>query len=706
MHWLIFLLLLALPFLVWGNSVYQAGGDDSRLYYLMPGEILNKYVFNLYSRNTTGALGVYGSQAYQVPFLTLIVIFKKLLPFVNTQNLFYGLNLAFGYLGFILLYRELSAIKLKTELEAISGLFYVFSNFTAYTLWSHQLFPLYLVSVFPFAVYLFMRALKTNFVSYSIFLVILLSLFSITLIAIPWTLGVVGCFLPVIIYLAIKYKQVFLKHFSILIFLLILLNSYWFFHFLFPALSSFGSGEDIISRSITSESSGQAGSIMRIVSKGNSILLPLFSQFHSLVQPVSRLLPLFVFFPLIIFAKFIFARPKESLHFYLFAFWITSIYLFTVNIFGESGLGFFLWLNGHIPGFNMFRFMYDKFGYALALSSSLLLISSIDVMQKITSRKIYLFLTLFITLILIFGAKRLQDTSQSLFSITDLNQDYYDLTSHLKNSSDETKIVWWPLNVANYIPISDRMLEGHYYFGISPLVYLSNKSELAGLPGFGPYAGELTAAIDRGDGEQILKVFNKVNINYIILNNDYSPQFTESDFYPGGLYQSQMRPKILKKLLGRKIKDFGEDYSLYEINPQYSSKRISLAGVEDKQEKLLITKEISQYKYMLTFEVLSQSQMLNFLESKSNQWQILSTSGEMIKLDKISDGEYGNRWVIDSSLCSRVECVIKDGRNIATIYLYFRPELYDRIVKIISLLALSGCILYLFMRIIFHTINE
>jgi len=708
-HLLIFIFLALVPLLFW-DATYNLGGDDSKLYYLFPSEILENYDLNLYSRNAPGSLGSYTSLAYLTPFFLILSTLKKILPLMNTQNLVFGLNLSIGYLYFIFLYRELTERKNRVGQEAIGGLFYVFSNFTAYTLWKHQLFPLYLISSFPLALYLFTKAIKTNRIVYTVLTTLVVSLFSIVVMSLPWLLAVIICIFPVLLFLISKYKSKFFKHFVIFAILFLLLNSYWLFHYLFSVTSSMGGGSDLISTNITPEKTKEAASIMTDAVRGNSLLYPLFNQFNTSVQSPNIFLPILTIFPLIVFTSFLFSKTIRYSTVAIFFFWIFSLYFFVVKIFGDSGLSFFLWLNTHIKGFNMFRFMYDKFGYALALSSSLLLFSALGVLNQIRSRPRYVMAIALIFICLAINSKDfildkqhalpIPSTASTYYSVTNLNSDYYDLVSYLKSSTDESKIAWLPLNTANYTPIRDAYDANHYFFGISPIMYLTEKSDLTGLMAFGQYQGQITTAAITGNMELMGSLFQKLNANYIIVNNDINTEIAKSYIYPGGIYEKQMRPENQEKLLGKKIMDFGGKYDIYEISEKYKSQRIDILD-SGREEKVAITKE-SDYKYHVNFEVPKKDATLVLLEANSTHWKILNTQGVEIRLEKIDDKEYGNRWIIPANICDLTTCKTENGTNMTTITLYFLPEFYGRIVNLISISTLIFCLVFLAVSLVIY----
>jgi hypothetical protein len=155
---LISVFLLVIPKLFWG-SLLNVGGDDGKLYYLFPFQYFKYFSLSLISDNSLGALGFYFPQSYSAPFAVLLTLLKNLHAFFNLEQLLFGLNLAGGFLGLYLLTGLwIKNVSNSSYIRMSAALFYVFSTFSIYTVWNNELFSVYLVSLFPIALYLFCKA--------------------------------------------------------------------------------------------------------------------------------------------------------------------------------------------------------------------------------------------------------------------------------------------------------------------------------------------------------------------------------------------------------------------------------------------------------------------------------------------------------------------------------------------------------------------
>ena len=193
--------LFLIPFILWGNS-YLVGGDDTKLYYVFPKEFLTNYAFNIASDNTLGgAMTGYQSVAYFAPFFALVYL-CKVIPFINTQMFFYGLNFVLGFLffyKFLSLYLDNKTIK-GFLITIFSSIMYVLSPFTLKTLFTHQLIALYLVSTIPATLYFFINGIQTNKSGPILLSVVIFSLGSTTINTLPWWGAFCISLLPLLIY--------------------------------------------------------------------------------------------------------------------------------------------------------------------------------------------------------------------------------------------------------------------------------------------------------------------------------------------------------------------------------------------------------------------------------------------------------------------------------------------------------------------------
>lgn len=239
---LICFVLFLIPQLFWGN-LYQVGGDDTRLYYLFPWEFLKNFDFTIISDNALGTGGGYGSVSYFVPVTFVFFIAKILIPFINIQFFFYGINLACGFLFFYLFLglwiREES--KIVYWFRIVCSLLYIFSPYIINTLYKNQLLAIYLISVVPCTMYLFVKALQEKRWTLILLASLVYSVFSTTILTVPWFYGFLFSQIPLCIYLWFKYKKRFLVYCLLFGVSVFILNFYWLIHFILGIFLAFHS---------------------------------------------------------------------------------------------------------------------------------------------------------------------------------------------------------------------------------------------------------------------------------------------------------------------------------------------------------------------------------------------------------------------------------------------------------------------------------
>ena len=188
----IFIILICIPFVIQGNK-YYVGGDDTRLYYIFPDKYLDNLAFNIISDNTLGGAntGYYPTSQF-APFLYFLVFLKKVIPFINTQNLMYGMNYAFAFIFFFLLlgFWVKKNDRLHFSIKLIGSLFYVFSPLLIRTLYTHQLISIYLISLMPAMLFFFFKAIDKKRPIYSVISSLIFTVFSTTINTIPWTIPI------------------------------------------------------------------------------------------------------------------------------------------------------------------------------------------------------------------------------------------------------------------------------------------------------------------------------------------------------------------------------------------------------------------------------------------------------------------------------------------------------------------------------------
>ena len=258
----------------------RIGGDDGKFYYLFPLEFLK----NFSNENIYNDLGYFNPTQFLIPFSFILFLSKKILFFLNTQKLFFGLNLSCSFLFFYLFLKVPINDRTKENDDFLaritSSLFYSLSIFSYYTLWNTQLLSVYLISIFPLIMFLFFKSVKDNKVIYSILGSLILSLSSISILSIPWLLTLVIASLPILTYLLIKNKKVFIKCLIIFLVIFFLLNAYWIIGF----LSSIKDSNNPLNHNSATDFQEQNINIIESVSQNNNIFYPFFNLFHKNIQ--------------------------------------------------------------------------------------------------------------------------------------------------------------------------------------------------------------------------------------------------------------------------------------------------------------------------------------------------------------------------------------------------------------------------------------
>ncbi len=684
---LITMLVFLVPFVFWAGDV-QVGGDDSKLYYQYPQEYLNNFTTKIISENQLGSMGNYFDQSYISPFIVSIYIVKQVLPFVKTQLFFYALNLSLSFFFFYQLLIVLQkSIKIKTNftITILSSLLYSFSAFTYFTVWFHQLFAVYLVSFVPLVLFLFIRSLIFDRF-YEILLIGILSyIFSFTLLSIPWIASLVIAVMPLLIYMAWTYKTRFFKNIVLLLVVVALVNSRWLFHFIYAPLVSSSAATDVVSMATSQEMRTANENSINAVSRGNTILSVWRNVFHENIQidfnwntwivfaQFYRYLsiPNAVFTLIILFSLLTDAGKKQKNILLILAIgWLLSSYFFTVRI-GDWGLRFFVYLNNVLPGFTMFRNMYDKFGIAVALSFGLLISFAAHAIYNHFLKKNYLkqiFLLGFSGLVVFniypFVKGKLFEVSYaSIPNIYNKNDsfspEFYEITNKLDDMDLSSRVLWWPLNSSNYTIVRSTKNSNEYYIGVSPLMILKGIPDFNGFLSFpGNISDKIYQSLADKDYQQLLELFQQLNINYIVVNKNISPEIQRSYLFSkygsGDLYDLQMAQIDMENLVGDLIIE-NDSYALYEIKKEYQSQKINFEF-----------NKVASYKYEFKIQQDITDAKLIFLDSFHSQWNIYDKSMNLIPTQKKSVNGYAMEFEVPETLQ-------KDQKY----YLYFAPDTYN-----------------------------
>lgn len=726
---IISLLLLLIP-LSWGK-LYHLGGDDSRAYYLFPWEFIKNWAVNIISDNGTGTWSSYSYPSYFIPIIFLIFIVKTIFSSIfNIQYLMFGLNLVFGFTFFYLLL----GLWIKSDdfysflAKVLASLFYVFSPYLYSSLYLSQLLGLYLISIVPATLFFFIKGLYEDKNLYIVISAVIIGLFNYSAIAAPFTLGVLFCISPLLLYLFFKNKRQFLKKTLIFLLIFILLNLHWLLILIHTFISS-AKGADVISAINSISLRKNNDPIITSVYKLNNLNSLFFYNFgyNKLGQSFFTLIK--ILFILIIVTAGVINKNAKKIYRELYAInvggLLVAFFLLSPNI-GEWSVRVFLWLTSAIPGFVMFRNMYDKFGLALAMTYALILGVSlkivVDSIKNINIKRfifIILFIILFINTLPLITAERykypIYTTTHSFDSTYDFNPDFYGLVNYLKKVPDPSHYLWYPLNKFSFLVIGDSKLSNHFYMGISPLQYMAAKQDYTSIMNLGsPYERDIGKKVIKyihaKDYNKIAEYLQKLNIRYIILNNDVfnSVDIQNSFIYDEGFFYMQNNKELMSFLFGKKIKEFGKRYAIYQINDNYISNKLYLTDnfniIPNLNQSNFQFEKKASFEYRISIKNLKVETKLVFLDPFYKGWTLYFKNRKNVVTKNLFVLNYANGWIINpkeilNKFPKSLYHLNSDGSINIDLILYFKPQDYFYFASSISLLTLITCLLYLFINL-------
>lgn len=747
---LIIILLAIIPLVFWG-SLKIVGGDDTRLYYFFPWEWIKNYGYNIISDTAISGEGYYFSLGLMIPLVLLIWLFKACLPFLNTEMLMLGINIALGFYFFYLML----GTWIKNEksydpwIKIASSLMYCLSTFVYFTIFGALWPAVFLLSVVPVCLYLFFKSLYDNNSKLAVLSATIFALFGNIIANVPWFLGLILTILPFLVFICAEKKKNIIKKIILFSVTFIVISFFALFHFFCAPIVASQNDFNLLSR----VGSNKAIDIevnentIKAVSRSNQVLYPMFNLFHKGLQEdfgwkslenynkwSLRILPFNIIFIFIILLGFIYSRNNKnqkyrSIYLSMFVSWLLGLYLFTVNITG-LGLLIFFFLNKYLPGFSMFRNMFDKFGLGMAFIYALLIAFSLKiVLDTVQKDKIRKYIIIIIILLVLLNSKsfilgenfKLSFRSMSSYDrINDFNKDFYALVDYVDKTDNPSKIAWIPLVIGNYMPIQDSKLNNNFYAGPSPIKILTNKNDFNGTYGF---LGDGNILVDdlimHKKYEEVGRFYQKKNIKYIIVNKNIPDDWKTSFLYtvskPGDLYKAQ-DGEFRKNILGDKIQDFGNRYSLYHINPKYENEKLFLTDSEnifpEKTDNVQYVKRAS-YKYKVNLR-LDSVKILNFLDPFHKMWKLYlipsdskNSNISFINKKSIFDDtheegfDYANSWRVDpnyikSNYSKEFYKENSDGSIDVEFVLYFLPQTWGILAVCVSGLGLLISLLYIF----------
>ena len=710
-----------IPNLFWGG-LYNVGGDDGRFYYIFPLEYLKNFSFNIISNNTLGGNMGYLPVSYAAPTVLFLLFLKTVFPFWNTQFIAYGLLLSFGFLFYYLFLKEV--IQSKSVFlfwsRIIVSIGYIFSTYITKTFFQHQLISIYSILVVPACLYLFIVGLKKQKLAFIIASSIFYSLFSSTLLGLPWFLPSILTLIPFFIYFQRSNKVFFWRAFITFILYSLICNSFWLIHYLIPMISKTGSDvfvNHLLSDDYRNQNDLAIAAITNLNSPVNQLVNHLRTSWSdregvTLFQSIG-----IIYLLVVLYAGSLLSHVKK-IDRYLFVIVVSGLCLamfFVTPNYGEMNLKIFQFFNGHIPLFVMFRNMYDKFALAMAFQVAFSVYVATYIYQEAKVRNFYKYSIIFclalVTLLKAFPYVNIKynDSDYSSRISGKFNSEFIALTDYLRKNPVSSRYLWISMTYPGYIVIGDEKEKNHFYSGLSMLQILSKSSDISGYYGIQtPSNPELNVTVlnllRRHDYDALGKIFQNQNIGYIIENHEILPKNSLRFLDENGIISSQSA-EYRQAIIGKKVRDFGNKYSLYEISEKYYSPTVFLTRTVEKtigDIQSVVFHKNSNGSFYVKIDTISTDSNLILLEPYNGLWGIYlinEKSKRRLNLRNTVAYDFGNAWKLEPEnlRVAYPEFVKKtsNGNYSMQMQIEFLPSKFTIPTVVISVIAIVAGLFYI-----------
>lgn len=498
--------------------------------------------------------------------------------------------------------------------------------------------------------------------------VLVYSIFSSTFNTLPWFLAFLIVISPLLFYVYVCNRKIFLLYSFIFTTFLVLTNMHWIAQLVYSYFSDTGSAS-VFSYYSDSTFRLQSGNLIKAVygiftplnwifNERSTIILSTFTVFTAVKS---------IFLAFIILAGFVVShKDKKLFEYYLISVCCLALsFFFFSPSFGDWSINLFVFLNNNIPFFSMFRNMYDKFSFALSFSYAFAFaIAATIVLENLKNKKIAICFLSFIFIVILINAKSFifpiyKDTNFSTRISENFSKDFYSLNTYLKNIDNSFAVMWLPLNYPGYVYIDDVNNKNHYYFGTSPVSVLTGRKDYAGYLSFGTASnpdlgGKIFKLIEEKKYTDVGEILNVLNIKYIINNKTILPKEAENFLY------SETTPKIesasyRNAMLGVKVKDFGENLTLYKISNDFNSDTIYLTDdtLSSKSNSRVKFNKKSSSEYSIVINNFSERRILVFKDLYNKGWKLnIASNKKSLKLKEENfslNNNFANGWILDKN---------------------------------------------------------
>jgi len=495
---------------------------------------------------------------------------------------------------------------------------------------------------------------------------------SSTLLTIPWFIGTAIVSMPFVFSFVYKDFWWFTKCFIVFCFVTLGLNSYWLIHTIYPILMK-TSGTRIVEVAATMGTQSVTTILVNFLAGLNEPTHQLSQFFRAAWADRPDMAAKdsvgIIFFIVIMAAGILIPRIKSNLkHIYIGALgsFCLAIIFITPNI-GLWNLYLFRFLLKHVFLFAMFRNMFDKFGLGLALYYAILLgiawhmlwsLSKVQQWIKLLAFGTITVVTLYISVtwgLRMYGQEQKRETNISGVFYADA----LELFSYIKKYPCDGRYLWYPLNTPSYVIIPDGMVHDRYYYGTSPMQFLGGAQDITGFQSFFTQSdpdlnGQIISLLKEKKYKDIGDIYKRLNVCGVISYNGPIPDLQKEQFDNGGVVGLQNQ-QYREMIFGKKIRDFGSYYSLFDIQPAFGSNKIFLSSDEKTGGTSIhpvTTKKIGWDQYEVTVAPhISENSFLIFKEPFNTFWKLIlvTDSGKeiMLPFDHTELDRFGNAWKLN-----------------------------------------------------------
>ena len=181
-------------------------------------------------------------------------------------------------------------------------------------------------------------------------------------------------------------------------------------------------------------------------------------------------------------------------------------------------------------------------------------------------------------------SRRENPTAEYSMVMGSFSEDFTDLTKYLNEDiSRHSRILWLPLNFANYIIIPESENSQRVFLGTSFFRDTIYQIDYPGFFNFGSQNHSIKMSMIAGNFIPLCRAIRENNINYLIINNylhnhafreRFKTFFTNERLFD--IYEAQQTPGFLKTFLGSKIASFGKGFDFYHIHPNLQSEKVEV----------------------------------------------------------------------------------------------------------------------------------